>query len=132
MNHPDAWQRLAAAARHSPAEGDTSAPYGFATRVAALGLASPAESIPFFGSLSLSLSLRALAAACLLAVTTAAFSYSEIVTFSHGALPAPTQAWVAPNDATLPAAKAAPAPTEAPAANASSDDPVSDLMNLVS
>lgn len=40
-NH-DIWARLASLARRSPVEGDTAAPYGFATRVAALALAARA------------------------------------------------------------------------------------------
>ncbi|MBI3886171.1 MAG: hypothetical protein HY302_10635 [Opitutae bacterium] len=43
------WQKLAALARQAPA-GDGSAPYGFATRLAAAGLAAPAEGAwPGFG-----------------------------------------------------------------------------------
>jgi hypothetical protein len=125
MNHPDAWQRLVAAARPSPPERDLSAPYGFATRVAALGLSARREPAPVF---SLGFSLRALGAACLLAGVTAGYSYSELVKFSHGTPPAPDRALVLPNAAAQPA-KAAP---EAPASSATLDDPVSDLVNIVS
>ena len=35
-----AWQRLVVAARQAPVAGDVAAPYGFSTRVGALGLAA--------------------------------------------------------------------------------------------
>lgn len=71
-NHP--WARLTAAARRAPPAGETAAPYGFATRVAALA---------FSRERSLSLlerfSLRALGVACLLALVSAAANYSAVV-----------------------------------------------------
>lgn len=70
--HP--WSRLTAAARHAPDARETAAPYGFATRVAALALA-PARVGP---SLLERFSLRALGVACLLAVVSAAANYSAI------------------------------------------------------
>lgn len=70
--HP--WQRLAAAARAATADRDTAAPYGFATRVAALGLAQgQAES-----SLFARFALRALGVACLLMAAAFATNYSLI------------------------------------------------------
>ena len=71
--HP--WQRLTAAARRAPADRDPVAPYGFATRIAAMGLAQ--EPAP---SLFASFSLRALAVACLLMVGSVAANYSLITT----------------------------------------------------
>ncbi len=68
--HP--WPRLATAARHAPDERDPAAPYGFATRVAALALAAEQSA----GSLFERLSLRALGVACLLAIATVAANYS--------------------------------------------------------
>lgn len=66
-NHPEAWQRLVAAARQAPADSrDVSAPYGFSVRVAALAMAQPAERAWF--ALFDRLSLRAVAVAALLAV----------------------------------------------------------------
>jgi hypothetical protein len=128
MKHPDAWPRLAAAARRSSAERDPSAPYGFATRVAALGLSARRESVPVF---SLGFSLRAFAAACLIALATAGYSYTELVKFSHGTPPASGHAFVLPKMGPVPA-KAAPAATDAPASNPTSDDPVAELVNIVS
>ena len=103
MNHPDAWQRLVAAARRAPDERPLSAPYGFAVRVSALGLAARSEPASVFAALSFGLSLRALAAASLLAVASAGFSYPEMVkVFSPGALPAPARSLAVPAVATLP------------------------------
>lgn len=68
--HP--WARLVAAARHVPDERDAHAPYGFATRVAALALAPERET----KSLWERLSLRALGIACLLALVSVAANYS--------------------------------------------------------
>ena len=70
--HP--WARLTAAARRAPDERDTAAPYGFATRVAALAMAQERVSISLFERFS----LRALGVACLLAVVTVATNYSAI------------------------------------------------------
>jgi hypothetical protein len=70
--HP--WSRLTAAARLAPQTGETGAPYGFATRVAALALAQERVA----PSLLERFSLRALGVACLLAVVSAATNYSAI------------------------------------------------------
>ena len=79
MNPPDRplpWQRLVAAARQAPDDRDPAAPYGFATRVAALALsASPRPSFSFVFE---RLSLRALGIACLLMVASVAANYSAI------------------------------------------------------
>lgn len=73
-NYDEAWQRLAAAARTTPVAGETAAPYGFATRVAALALAAgePRHSV------IARLSLRAMGVACLLAVVAVGANYSTI------------------------------------------------------
>lgn len=70
--HP--WARLAAAARRVPDDRDTAAPYGFATRVAALGLAQ--ERV--VASLVERFALRALGVACLLALLSVAMNYSAL------------------------------------------------------
>jgi len=74
-NH-QAWQRLVAAARRAPEEGgDEAAPYGFATRVAALALSAEH---PAHAALAPRLWLRAAGLACLLAVAAVAANYSVI------------------------------------------------------
>lgn len=70
--HP--WSRLTAAARHASDPRDTAAPYGFATRVAALAMAVERP----MGSLFERLSWRALGVACLLAVASVAVNYSAL------------------------------------------------------
>ncbi len=72
--HP--WNRLATAARRAPDDRDTAAPYGFATRVAALALAQERAVV----SLLERFSLRALGLACLLAVASVAANYSALAT----------------------------------------------------
>lgn len=73
-NYDQAWQRLAAAARNAPAEGETAAPYGFSTRVAALAMAAgqPRHSVME------ALSIRAMYVAGLLAVLAVGANYSTI------------------------------------------------------
>ncbi len=75
-SHPprDPWTRLTASARTWRDERDTSAPLGFATRVAALAL-SPEHRV---ASLFELFALRAFGVACLLAIVSAAFNYGEI------------------------------------------------------
>jgi len=76
MNPSDQkWPRLAAAARRAPDPRDLSAPVGFATRVAALGLAR--ERV--VGSLLERFSFRALGLAALLAVVCVASNYSTLM-----------------------------------------------------
>lgn len=71
MNRPDPWQRLVAVARRAPDSEPVSLPPGFATRVAAQGLAArrePADLLGLFG-------LRALGVAMAVVVAFAAVSY---------------------------------------------------------
>ena len=70
--HP--WSRLTAAARTLPDERDPKAPYGFATRVAALAMAPERVS----GSLLERFSLRALGLAGLLALVCVAANFSTV------------------------------------------------------
>jgi hypothetical protein len=139
------WERLVDAARQAPVpdERDTAAPYGFATRVAALGLAAKPVPSSVFEQFSLRASLRALSVACALAVIAAGTSYHTIVKLFADDVPsaetlsysAPAQTAVAP-DATSIAAPAVdvPAATSAPAAApaATGDDPVAELLDVAS
>jgi hypothetical protein len=70
--YTQAWSRLAASARPAEARPET-APYGFATRVAALGLAAPADN-PW--ALLEKFALRGLLAAGAFSVAAIAFGYS--------------------------------------------------------
>jgi hypothetical protein len=82
MNRTDqAWQRLAAAARRAPEEIDGAMPYGFATRVAALGLS--AAPLPTAGALLEKFALRGLFAAAACSIAAAAFGYSAFTTESE-------------------------------------------------
>lgn len=75
MNHNDqAWQKLVSAARRATDDRDTAAPYGFATRVAALAMGRPAEGV---GALFERFSWRALAVAALVAVGGVATNYAS-------------------------------------------------------
>ncbi len=77
-NHP-AWDKLTAAARQAPASEDVSAPYGFATRIAARAFAHERPHFSLFARYS----LRALGVASLLAIASVAANYSAIAsTFS--------------------------------------------------
>ncbi len=67
--HP--WARLTAAARTVPDERDTAAPYGFATRVAALAFAHEETVVSLFDRFA----LRALGVASLLAIFSVAWNY---------------------------------------------------------
>ena len=69
------WNKLVAAARNAPVDGDISAPYGFATRIAALAMADDRPRASLFARYS----LRAVGFACLLAVVSVAANYSAIV-----------------------------------------------------
>ena len=67
------WERLAASARNAPDSRDLEAPYGFATRVAALAMSEPrsaGRSVEYFAK-------RAVGLACLLAVAAVAVNYSS-------------------------------------------------------
>ena len=70
--HP--WSRLTAAARRAPDDRDPAAPYGFATRVAALAMTQERA----VTSLLERFSFRALGVACLLALVTVATNYSAL------------------------------------------------------
>lgn len=74
-NH-EAWQRLTAAARRAPDEADTSAPYGFATRMAARGLA--ASPVPAVSALLEKFAWRGLIAAVACSAGAVAFGYSTL------------------------------------------------------
>jgi hypothetical protein len=67
--HP--WARLTTAARHVHDDRDTAAPYGFATRVAALGFAQERKTV----SLVDMFALRALGVAALVALFGVAMNY---------------------------------------------------------
>lgn len=137
MNSPDSWQRLAAAARRAPDDRDTAAPFGFAGRVVAQAWAASAEPVSFFEHFSLKLSLRALGAASILAVATAGASYPTLVKiFSDSGAPVvalsvdvPAAPEASAPSVALPDASAAAAPA---VPSASSDDPVAELVDIVS
>lgn len=75
MNPSDqAWQKLVAAARRAPEDPATSAPYGFATRVAARAFATP--TVPARALLE-KFALRGLFAAGAFSVAAVAFGYTE-------------------------------------------------------
>ncbi|MSU51463.1 MAG: hypothetical protein EXS37_20645 [Opitutus sp.] len=67
--HP--WARLTSAARACRDDRDVTAPYGFATRVAALALAQERKVV----SLIERFALRALGVSCLLALSSVALNY---------------------------------------------------------
>jgi len=73
-NYDQAWQRLAAAARRAPDEREVAAPFGFSTRVAAQALAARPSRLSSLERLS----LRAMVAACLLALVAVATNYSTL------------------------------------------------------
>ncbi len=77
QNHNDprhAWARLASAARMLRDDRDTSAPLGFATRVAALAFAQERRVV----SLLERFAFRAVGVAALLALGSVALNYSEL------------------------------------------------------
>lgn len=71
--HHQAWSKLVSAARHAPAAGDETVPFGFATRVAALGLAAPR---PTMAALLEKFALRGFVAAAACSLAAAAFGYT--------------------------------------------------------
>ncbi len=88
MNHKTndprgAWQRLAAAARQAPERQDTAAPYGFATRVAALALAQEARVVSVLERFA----LRAVGVAALLALFSVALNYEALAPVPAAAAP---------------------------------------------
>jgi hypothetical protein len=129
MKQSDPWRNLVAAARLHTDGRDESAPYGFSTRVAALGLAAKPARASILDPFSLRVSLQALGVAALLAVVSTGVSYSALSrAFAFPASPAP-----ALSSATPAAGPAAAPSTEAPAsATAPSDDPVAELVDIVS
>jgi len=72
--HP--WARLTAAARNVDDDRNTSAPYGFATRIAALAFAQEQKMASLFERFA----LRALGVSSLLAVCSVALNYEVITT----------------------------------------------------
>jgi len=71
-HHNSPWSRLTTAARTVTDDRDTAAPYGFATRIAALAMAQERRVTSLFERFA----FRALGAACLLAVLSAVANYS--------------------------------------------------------
>ncbi len=68
----DEWRQLTTAARQAPAAGPVTAPYGFATRVAARAMSGePRAGLTMFGRFS----VRALYLACLLTLVSLAANY---------------------------------------------------------
>lgn len=89
LNDPrHAWARLTASARSVRDDRDTAAPYGFATRVAALALGENRKMV----SLVELFSLRALGVSCLLALSSVALNYSLLPSNVEEELPAPSDA----------------------------------------
>jgi hypothetical protein len=138
MNPPlTPWQRLAAAARRAPAaDRDEAAPHGFAARVAAVALSAERTGASIFEHFSLRISLRVLSASALVAVVAAGAGYTELAkVFSETPPPAAalySEAAASPASIETPAANPA-ASVEVPAAGpASSDDPVAELVGIVS
>ncbi|MBI5382837.1 MAG: hypothetical protein HZA31_13140 [Opitutae bacterium] len=72
---PNPWDRLTAAARQLPDTRDTSAPYGFATRVAALAMTAPRPSL---GIMMERFSFRALGVAVVLMLVSVAANYTAL------------------------------------------------------
>lgn len=70
----DPWQRLCRASRQSESGAASAAPYGFATRVVALAF----ERSPGVRSVFERFALRAVAAACLLALASAGLNYRAL------------------------------------------------------
>jgi hypothetical protein len=70
-NRRSSWSRLVAVARGARADGETSAPYGFATRVVALHFAQASSAVSVLDRLA----LRALGVAAALAVGSVLINY---------------------------------------------------------
>ena len=99
MNQPpSAWNRLVGTARGVPETRDVTAPYGFATRVAARAWAGDRPT----GSVFAGLALRAMGVSCLLAVLAVAANYSTVQRLfedsSAAAAAAAASASAAPDD----------------------------------
>ncbi len=81
MNDPrHPWTRLTAAARNARDERESSAPYGFATRVAALALAQEARVVSLIDRFA----YRALGVASLLAICSVALNYEVLSPAASG------------------------------------------------
>ena len=74
MTRPDPWLKLVAAARRAPADEPAALPLGFATRVAAQGLAQRRAPADFFGLWA----ARALLLALAVMLSSAAVSYPTL------------------------------------------------------
>ncbi|HEY1108448.1 MAG TPA: hypothetical protein VGE76_07450 [Opitutaceae bacterium] len=70
----DPWTRLATAARNARDERDTTAPYGFATRMAALAMAQERRVVSLFDRFA----LRAFGVSCLLALGSLLLNYNSL------------------------------------------------------
>jgi hypothetical protein len=85
------WARLTAAARTVRDDRDDTAPYGFATRIAALALAQEEKVASLFEEKVASLfdrfALRALGVSCLLALFSVALNYETLSTPASTAAP---------------------------------------------
>ena len=69
------WQKLTALARQAPTEDDAPAPFGFATRTAALAMAAPS---PRLGAVFGRLALRGLLAAAAFSVAAVVFDFTAL------------------------------------------------------
>lgn len=75
FNNPrNPWERLTTAARTVGDDRDVTAPYGFATRVAALALSQERKVVSLFERFA----LRAVGVACLLALGSLALNYGAL------------------------------------------------------
>lgn len=132
-----AWRKLVEAARLVPADSrDDGAPYGFAARVAARAMSAERRPATILEHFSLKLSLRVMGVSCLLAVAAVGVGYPSVAKlFSDQAPPdiasAPEVSPAGPSSKAMPAISAK--PPAAPAVNSSpSDDPVAELVGIVS
>lgn len=91
--HP--WARLASAARTVRDDRATAAPFGFATRVAALALGQEPGMVSLFDVFA----VRALWVAGLLAVFSVAMNYGELASRLGGAGPGADDSLLGANDA---------------------------------
>ena len=80
-NSPSAWHRLVGAARQAPIAGDDAAPYGFATRVAALAMAAVER--PSLQSSLNHFSWRALGFSLMLMIVSIVANYSSVTTVAE-------------------------------------------------
>jgi hypothetical protein len=90
----DPWSRLTTAARNVSDDRDTTVPYGFATRIAALALAQEQRVVSLFDRFA----LRALGVACLLALGSVALNYRSLTTTASA-----TESFASTDEVMLPA-----------------------------